>query len=45
MTTVCWVHKVELLAAFTDRGETVTDERYFRITYDVTARHLKQFAR
>jgi hypothetical protein len=42
MTTVCWVHKVELLAAFTDRGETVTDKHYFRIPYDVTTRHLKQ---
>jgi len=30
MTTVCWVHKVELLEAFTDRGEIVTAERYCR---------------
>ena len=30
MTTVCWVHKVEILAAFIDCGDTVTAERYFR---------------
>jgi hypothetical protein len=30
MTTVFWVHKVELLVAFIDRGDTVTAERHFR---------------
>jgi hypothetical protein len=39
-----WVHKVELLAAFTDRGETVTAERYFRTPYEFTASHLSQKA-
>jgi len=44
MKTVCWVYKVKFLAAFTDRGETVIAECYFRTPYDVAARHLSQNA-
>jgi hypothetical protein len=38
MTSVFWVHKAELLVAFTDRGDTVTAERHIRTPR--TLRHV-----
>jgi hypothetical protein len=39
MSTVCCVHEVEIVADFIDRGDTMTDERYFCVHLK-TLRHV-----